>query len=733
MKKPIDRFAAIIISLSLSIPLSVFCLLSTLHAETGSEEQDGRKGNPQAGVEFAPKMPMMPAAGMAPSSGKDLEAQAEAIKAAQKRVADKKAVENRRGMLAPMWSAMTGSDAPAKAPARRAPSAPSNAQVDWSKVPQANGIYLADPMQKEMWQAAQGQDFERAIELRDQLNGMRQNLSWWNEQEKLEARMQQAVSELNFEQAIEIREEMRVLQAERISADPSRSAAQADEPAVPQGPFFSVQGFNVHGNELVSKEEILTHFSPLVGKEISLQDIQAAASAVKQLYRTRGYVGAYVSIPPQTLDDGIVDIEVTEGKIGQIKIRGNQHFSTDVLRRQMNLPAGGPLTYQQVENRLLKLDDHRDIDVKATFVPGEQPGTTDLDLEVTDRLPLHGALDFNNYGTRLAGEERYGLSFTHTNLLGQMDELYTRFQFSEGGTAYAADYSVPAAFINPDMRIGGSYVLGELDLQGDFKALNIEGETQTWGLYTTMPLYDTVNNDVNLKVGMDFKSVQNEILSTRIGDDQLRIVNTIVTWEEKDRLGRTIWPHGLHLGVDAFGASNKNDIGLSRAHTGAPFLIYRSQVQRIQYLTEEVAVRAKGAWQLTPDKLPPSEQFSIGGHDSVRGYPQGEYLGDYGAVAGAEISVPVFFLPRDWRLPFQKESLYKNLRAITFYDYGTGNLRGALPGESSKKDISGTGFGVRLRLNDTLAAQVGYGIPLTETASDGNDGVVYFGVSADLF
>lgn len=719
MKKSIDRFSAVIVSLSLSIPLSVFCLLSTLHAET-DDERDTRKGNRQMGMEFAPKTPamqQMPQPAPTPAQMK-------------------MAAEKPRGIMAPMWSMM--SDAPAKKkPVRRAAApAAGSGSVDWSKVPQADGLYLASPIEKEMWQSAQSQDFERAIELREQLAAMRQNLGWWNEQEKLEARMSQAVADLNFEQAIEIREEMRALQTAQIANAPAAaSAAPAEpaEPAAPQGPFFQVQGFDVKGNTLVSSDEILVHFTPLVGKDITLQDIQAAASEVKQIYRTRGYVGAYVSIPPQTLDDGRVDIEVTEGKIGQINMHGNRHFSTETLMRQLNLPTGRSMTYEQVENRMLKLDNHRDIDMKATFVPGQEQGTTDIDVEVADRSPFHTSLDFNNYGTRLAGEERYGLSLVHTNLLGHMDELYTRFQFSEGGTAYAVDYSHPLSFISPDVRFGGSYVLGELDLQGDFKALNIEGETRTWGLYTTMPLYDTVNNDVNLKLGMDMKSVQNEILNTRIGDDQLRVINSIVTWEERDSQGRTIWPHGLHLGVSAFGASDKNDIGLSRAHTGAPFLIYRSQVQRIQYLANDMSVRLKGSWQLTPDKLPPSEQFGIGGFDTVRGYPQGEYLGDYGAVASSELALPVFFMPRDWRLPYQKESLYKNLRMLTFFDYGTADLRGSLPGESSKKDISGTGFGVRLRLNDMLAAQLGYGIPLTETASDGGDGVVYFGVSADLF
>lgn len=519
--------------------------------------------------------------------------------------------------------------------------------------------------------------------------------------------------------------------SEGTGGAPSRAGIDRAVEPEPQNPTLRVQGFRIEGNQLFSDEELMVYFLPLAGKEIVLKDIRDAASAVKRHYREAGYIAAYVYIPQQAVEDGIVSLEIIEGKLGEVRIHGNRYFSSQLLIRQLRLPMDRPVTYGDIQNRLLKVDEHRDIDVKATFVPGKTPGTTDLDLEVEDEFPVHGSVDANNYGTELSGEERIGLNLVHTNLFGAMDELYTRGQFSEGTNAYAVDYSRP--FLHPDVRIGGSYIYGNLDLQGAFKALNVDGETQTFGIYATMPLYDTSALDANLKLGLDHKSSENSILDVTTGKDELRIANAIVTVDQKDAWGRTIWPHGLHFGLNSFGASAKNAESLTRAHTGAPFFIYRSQFQRMFYLFKEAALRLKGAWQFTPDKLPPSEQFQIGGFDTVRGYPQGEYLGDYGAVAGGEISTPLYGLSRHWRLPFQKEPLYDHLRIVTFYDYGTADLRGALPGESSKKDIAGAGVGFRLRINETLYAQVGWAFPMTETPSDGSDSVFYFGVTADLF
>ena len=56
-------------------------------------------------------------------------------------------------------------------------------------------------------------------------------MGWWNEQEKLEAQMQQAVAELNFERAIEIREEMRALQTTQLKSGEKVSSSAASSAA----------------------------------------------------------------------------------------------------------------------------------------------------------------------------------------------------------------------------------------------------------------------------------------------------------------------------------------------------------------------------------------------------------------------------------------------------------------------------------------------------------------------
>ena len=104
----------------------------------------------------------------------------------------------------------------------------------------------------------------------------------------------------------------------------------------------------------------------------------------------------------------------------------------------------------------------------------------------------------------------------------------------------------------------------------------------------------------------------------------------------------------------------------------------------------------------------------------------------YGAVFSTELSIPPYGLPKWITLPYQDEPLYDNLRLIGFWDYGTADLRGPLPGESDKKDIAGAGIGLRLRLYDKINFQFEYARPLAEDPSDGSRSVLYYGIQMDV-
>jgi hemolysin activation/secretion protein len=112
------------------------------------------------------------------------------------------------------------------------------------------------------------------------------------------------------------------------------------------------------------------------------------------------------------------------------------------------------------------------------------------------------------------------------------------------------------------------------------------------------------------------------------------------------------------------------------------------------------------ATQLTGEPLVSSEQFSIGGLDTVRGYLESEALGDYGVAAQVELRSPS--LARDIH------ERVDELRLFTFFDAGVAAIHNALLEQSVSSTLSSTGVGMRIRLLGYFNAEVAGAFTLSD-------------------
>ncbi len=106
-------------------------------------------------------------------------------------------------------------------------------------------------------------------------------------------------------------------------------------------------GVEVTGNQSVSADEIrpLLRMSP--GEPFLSSRLSATESAIKQLYRTKGFASAEVASAANALDAGLVNpiVTIKEGPrvvVGSVTIAGNQAVKTDDLLRTLTLKTGEP-------------------------------------------------------------------------------------------------------------------------------------------------------------------------------------------------------------------------------------------------------------------------------------------------------------------------------------------------------------------------------------------------------
>ena len=84
------------------------------------------------------------------------------------------------------------------------------------------------------------------------------------------------------------------------------------------------------------------------------------------------------------------------------------------------------------------------------------------------------------------------------------------------------------------------------------------------------------------------------------------------------------------FGIDILDATINND-----PIPDGRFFSWLGQVQRVQRLSNDQLLIVQAELQLTPDSLLPSQQFVIGGGQSVRGYRQNVRSGDNGFRSAA--------------------------------------------------------------------------------------------------
>ena len=97
--------------------------------------------------------------------------------------------------------------------------------------------------------------------------------------------------------------------------------------AVPQAPLapdanalrVQVKAFRIRGNTLIAEPELQAVLAPWVGKESSFAELQQAANALAEAYRRHGWF-ARPQLPAQDLAEGIVSINIIEGRLGAVRI-----------------------------------------------------------------------------------------------------------------------------------------------------------------------------------------------------------------------------------------------------------------------------------------------------------------------------------------------------------------------------------------------------------------------------
>lgn len=481
------------------------------------------------------------------------------------------------------------------------------------------------------------------------------------------------------------------------------------------GDHLLVKGFSFTGNTVVSQMELERLTQPYIGQSLALPDLERVAGTVQDLYKNKGYTLATAYIPQQDIRFGIVNIAILEGRVGDIVVTGNQHYSTEFIRSSFaQAMQDNVIRNVALERALLLLNDYPDLKTSAVLEPGASTGSTNVHVKAEDKRPLHATLDFNNYGFNTISRYRVGAGVEAGNVLfdgatlnlnGIIGNHPDQLLFGFGS------YAVPIGVHGTKLVLSGSG--GLFNVGAELAALGIEGRIQTFDASVTHPFIKTRFQSLLADVGFAGKNNQLFTLSQQTGDDRIRELKLGINYDRLDLSGRTYFSlYGFQGLGEALGGMPNNDPQSTRQGADNRFTKGTLTAGRVQSLGHDLLLLLRASGQLTSRPLVVIEQMLLGGPDSVRGYQLGERFVDEGYTLSAETRIPFF--------PSLMPTALKQTQGAVFIDYGAGRILNPQPGEVASTSLTGTGVGLQTELpyfSTKLRCDVGF--PLGPKPSGG--------------
>ncbi|MFC5743009.1 ShlB/FhaC/HecB family hemolysin secretion/activation protein [Dyella tabacisoli] len=469
-------------------------------------------------------------------------------------------------------------------------------------------------------------------------------------------------------------------QPQNLPASPSVTDAQAS---------FVLRDVVFNGASVFSAQQLRAAAADNLGKPVTLADLDRVADRITLMYRQHGYVFATAVVPVQQVKDGVVQLSIIEGRLGQIHLQvlaGAPIGEQRVRAMLAPLVPGQPLNGKTYERTMLLLSDIPGIKAESALSSGAEPGTTDLTVKISQGHPFNVSLGIDDYGTREAGTLRGGGSLRWNSPLGYGDNLDLRALVSEhGGTAFGRlSYEAPIG--HEGIRAGVGATQADYSLGGKFEPLDAIGRARIYDGSLTFPLVRQRSQNFFLRLAVDRKELTDELRAVHYqSHKRVQGISAGWAWERRDNLlgGGYFSSNGvLYLGNLRIADPNLRalDQGPYGNHTSGDFAKLTFQFSRLQALSPKQTLFLGIGAQLSNHDLDASEKLSLGGHDTVRAYAQGEVLADQGFIANLEY----------------RYALRKDLTTYAFYDVSRGwlNRSHQSPDGRPIRSLRGPGVGL---------------------------------------
>jgi outer membrane protein insertion porin family len=426
-----------------------------------------------------------------------------------------------------------------------------------------------------------------------------------------------------------------------------------------EGIQHKVGVITTEGNRAFAADEIFTWVELETGDEFDLDQASRDRAAIENTYANRGYFHVAVVADVQRANapgDPVVNdlvFRITEGmpfKVGDITIKGNEITQDDVIRRELRIESGQPLSRDKVEESRTNLYATGYFS-RVELLPEQADstaGTVDVSVNLIERKMRYVGFGLG-YGTQ--DQFRLSTEWGHRNFLGRGKRVLVRgvlatelLPFDLVRTRLEASYVEPWLF--------GTRTTGTVDVafersreffRDEDTQEREEYQLETYGVKLNVNRRIARATRTWVTLENEWADIDAEPGVTPPDDVQPDVTRSLTITTERDRRDNYFDPTAGFLNriiatVSGGILGGDNDYWKLTAESSW-YRPFKGVVLagRIRVGTEE----PYGESEAVPDR----DRFKIGGVSTVRGYREQDIgPGDFLLLGNFEVRVPIVWI-----------------------------------------------------------------------------------------
>ena len=428
------------------------------------------------------------------------------------------------------------------------------------------------------------------------------------------------------------------------------------------GLAVNVHFFRFQGNTLVGNDTLTEYVKPWAGRDNTFEDLQNAAIAVANAYRDSGWV-VRTYLPEQDVSKGVITIQVVEAVLGKIIIekQGDVRLSDEKIRNYVLdvQPIGGHIKQSAMDRSLLIFQDLGLASVEGNLARGEADSETDLVLALKPKPLLQWLVTGDNFGSISTGLLRANATVSARSLFRMADLTTVNYIHTEGSDYFRVEESIPIGFAGWQ---AGIYLadFNFKNIDPTFKALAIQGDSISFGLFGTYPVIRSTERNLFVKFAGDHKMISNQSMGVDTSNYTVDVASATFVGNQYDG----IMGGGVtNVSLSAFGGNVNYDGSANQpSDSSGPKVAgfygkVLGSISRLQQVTTNNTLYVSLSAQYASKNLDSSEQFYLSGPYAVRGYSSAAGCSD-GILMNIEL----------------RHAFTEYLTLAGFYDFGQGTV-----------------------------------------------------------